>query len=206
MPCPVSASPTAAQTGLRDIGARAWRPSSSVQRHVLARADPDRAALAASHRANSPPGSKSPARSARDPPSRAGQLRSAEKYDIRYALRQSNAAAFLPMSTPTTAFKSSTRGCSTCFRLNARSCRHGYRSPRGFLNLLHVMPAAARSRPLGRCSRSLWPRIIVNRLLKSCATHSARRPTASILCACRKPPLQLLLIVQGFLQVHAHAR
>ena len=86
----------------------------------------------------------------------------------------------------TTALRSSTRGCSTCRRLNASSWR---------------VSAAARSVAAATSSRSVRspssaptssrianrvrPAMIVSRLLKSWATPPASCPTASIRCECR---------------------
>ncbi len=47
--------------------------------------------------------------------------------------------------------------------------------------------------------------MIVSRLLKSCATPPASRPTASILCAWRRRLFELLLLVLRLLQARTHA-
>ena len=54
-------------------------------------------------------------------------------------------------------------------------------------------------------SRSLWPRMIVSRLLKSCATPPASRPTASILWAWRRRSSSALCSSCDFCIRRAHA-
>src|SRR2546430_867594 len=82
-------------------------------------------------------------------------------------------------------FSRNTWGDTTCWRLNVSNCRV---STAARSDALRMSRSPSRSgSPGGRSSsiRSVVPRIAVKRLLKSCATPAARRPTASIFCTWR---------------------
>ncbi len=88
-------------------------------------------------------------------------------------------------SSPTIPFRSSSWGASTCWRLNASSCRvrSAARSPARAISSRSIAvgsPSAWRD-----LARSQNPLITVSRLLKSWAIPAARRPIASIRCDCR---------------------
>ena len=86
---------------------------------------------------------------------------------------------------PTSVFTSITWGWRNCRRLKARSWRvsDAARSDaRRICSTSWASPSPFRSTLL---IRSLWPMITARRLLKSWAIPPARRPTASIFCACR---------------------
>jgi len=73
-------------------------------------------------------------------------------------------------------------GASTCFLLNASSCR--VRSPAWLAASLMTRTRRSRVSSPSRSvsSSSPWPVITVSRLLKSCATPPASRPMLSIFC------------------------
>ena len=84
----------------------------------------------------------------------------------------------------TIVFRSTMRGCSTCLRPKARSCCV---SDAARCAACSIASTSAR-RPTSRASRlpsrkPLCTVMTVSRLLKSCATPPARRPTASSFCA-----------------------
>ena len=92
--------------------------------------------------------------------------------------------SIFPMSEMTT-FRSSKRGCKTCMRLNASNWRVMDAARLDAFCICSALRRCIGSPGSYSSKSSAFPRITVNRLLKSCATPPARRPTASILCACR---------------------
>ena len=89
-----------------------------------------------------------------------------------------------PIST-INSFKSRILGCSICLRLNASNCRVSNAARSATRRICSQFPCTASVGLTRSSARSLFPLITVNKLLKSCATPPANRPSASIFCACR---------------------
>ena len=79
----------------------------------------------------------------------------------------------------TTQLRSMSRGCKTCLRLNASSLCVKAAARAAAFSISSRFEAASSSCWQSR-SMAAYPKITVRRLLKSCATPPARRPTASI--------------------------
>src|SRR5439155_259081 len=86
----------------------------------------------------------------------------------------------------TLTWSSMTLGCRTCFRLNATRWLVRSAARSAAFSIPSTSPPSDAWPSRRRRRSSVWPMITVSRLLKSWAMPPARRPTASIFCACRK--------------------
>ena len=85
----------------------------------------------------------------------------------------------------TTERRSSTRGAMSCCRLKASSWCVRAAARQAALSVSISQRCARASGETSRNASARLPVIAVSRLLKSCATPPASRPTASIFCDCR---------------------